>query len=102
MQRVVRRYSVLRREVAEHRALLGVLAAHNLETLRRESVPQRNALHKPFFSILLAINSPSAVFQPPLDRIVTFVVGNNGHLYDKYYNGQQWAWEVQGDPGGFL
>jgi len=32
---------------------LGVLAAHNLETLRRESVPQRNGLHKPFFSILL-------------------------------------------------
>jgi hypothetical protein len=32
---------------------LGVLAAHNLETLRRESVPKRNGLHKPFFSILL-------------------------------------------------
>jgi hypothetical protein len=33
--------------------LLGVLAAHNLETLRRESVPQRNGLQLPFFSSLL-------------------------------------------------
>jgi hypothetical protein len=32
---------------------LGVLAAHNLETLRRESVPQRNGLRNLFFSILL-------------------------------------------------
>src|SRR5260370_12384084 len=45
----------------------------------------------------LAEHSPSAVFQPPLDRIVTFVVGNDGHLYDKYYNGG-WIWESQGNP----
>jgi hypothetical protein len=29
------------------------LAAHNLETLRRDSVPKRNGLQEPFFSILL-------------------------------------------------
>jgi len=29
------------------------------------------------------------------------VVGNNGHLYDKYYNGG-WIWEDQGNPPGAL
>ncbi|MHC5714909.1 MAG: hypothetical protein ACYTX0_22875, partial [Nostoc sp.] len=41
----------------------------------------------------VAINSPGVVYQPTLDRISTFVVGSNGHLYDKFYNGSQWVWE---------
>ncbi|MEH1837937.1 MAG: hypothetical protein V7L20_04020, partial [Nostoc sp.] len=45
-----------------------------------------------------AINSPGVVYQPTLDRISTFVVGSNGHLYDKFYNGSQWVWEDQGTP----
>jgi hypothetical protein len=44
--------------------------------------------------------APSAVYQTALDRLVAFVVGNNGHLYDKYWNGHQWVWEDQGTPPG--
>jgi hypothetical protein len=52
-QRVVRRHSPLRREIAEHRALLGVWTAHKFKTLRRESVSPRNKSRRPFFGILL-------------------------------------------------
>ena len=45
--------------IPEHRALLGVLAAHNLETLRRKPVPQSNGLQKAFFSILLGYSDRS-------------------------------------------
>jgi hypothetical protein len=31
---------------------------------------------------------------------VCFVVGNNGHLYDDYWNGQVWVWEDRGLPPG--
>jgi hypothetical protein len=47
-----------------------------------------------------AINSPSVVYQPSLDRLSTFVVDNNGRLFDKYYNGHGWVWEDQGTPPG--
>jgi len=47
-----------------------------------------------------AIESPGVVYQPPLDRIAVFVVGSDGNLYDKYYNGTQWVWEAQGAPPG--
>ena len=44
--------------------------------------------------------SPSAVYQSKADRIAVFVVGNDGHLYDKYWNGSKWVWEDQGLPAG--
>jgi hypothetical protein len=43
---------------------------------------------------------PSALYQPTLDRITVFVMGDNGHLFDKYWNGRQWVWEDQGLPAG--
>ena len=46
-----------------------------------------------------ATSSPAVVYQPTLDRIVAFVVGANGRLYDKYYN-NGWIWESQGLPSG--
>jgi hypothetical protein len=48
-----------------------------------------------------AQHSPSTVYQPPLDRITTFVAASNGRLYDKYYN-NGWIWEAQGNPRGAL
>jgi hypothetical protein len=47
-----------------------------------------------------AINSPCAIYQPTLDRVVAFVVANDGHLYDKYWDGAQWRWEDLGKPTG--
>lgn len=46
--------------------------------------------------MLLVGSSP--IYQPTLDRISIFVNGSDGHLYDKYWNGSQWAWEDQGTP----
>jgi hypothetical protein len=43
------------------------LAAHNLETLRRESVRSRNGLHKPFFSILLRRKSIEQILSDRID-----------------------------------
>jgi hypothetical protein len=43
---------------------------------------------------------PTAVYQPTLDRIVVFVTGNDGHLYDKYWDGSAWVWQDQGIPPG--
>jgi hypothetical protein len=43
-----------------------------------------------------AVSSLGAVYQRTQDRLYCFVVGNNGRLYDKYWNGQQSAWEDQG------
>jgi hypothetical protein len=37
----------------------------------------------------------STVYQPTLDRIAVFVAGDDGHLYDKYWNGREWVWEDQ-------
>ena len=48
----------------------------------------------------VAPSAPSAVYQPTLDRIAVFVTGDNGHLYDKYWNGSAWVWEDQGMPPG--
>jgi hypothetical protein len=48
----------------------------------------------------VAINSPSVIYQPAIDRIVTFVVGSDGHVYDKYLDGRRWVWEDQGTPPG--
>jgi len=42
----------------------------------------------------------STVYQPPLDRITVFVASDNGHLYDKYWNGREWVWQDQGIPLG--
>ena len=33
-------------------------------------------------------------------RIYVFVVGGNGHLYVKYWNGAKWTWADQGAPSG--
>ena len=35
----------------------------------------------------------STIYQPPLDRITVFVASDNGHLYDKYWNGREWVWD---------
>ena len=40
----------------------------------------------------------SPIYQPTLDRISVFVAGNDGHLYDKYWNVSEWVWEDQGTP----
>jgi hypothetical protein len=47
-------------------------------------------------------STPSAIYQPPLDRIVVFAVARNGHLYDWFYDQQQSGWvpEDQGIPVG--
>ena len=42
----------------------------------------------------------STIYQPPLDRITVFVASDNGHLYDKYWNGREWVWQDQGIPLG--
>lgn len=42
--------------------------------------------------------SPSAVYQPTINRITCFVVGDDGQLYDKYYDGSQWQWQSLGSP----
>ena len=44
------------------------------------------------------VSYPAAVYQPSLDRIVVFVNGADGHLYDKYWDGSAWVWEGQGMP----
>jgi hypothetical protein len=33
-------------------------------------------------------------------RVYAFVVGENHHLYVKYWNGAKWAWAAQGTPPG--
>jgi hypothetical protein len=43
----------------------------------------------------------SAVYQSSLDRLICFVTGSDGHLYDKFWDGSQWVWEDQGPlPSG--
>ena len=42
---------------------------------------------------------PSAVYQSSIGRVVCFVTGDDGHLYDKFWDGSQWVWEDQGTPG---
>jgi hypothetical protein len=41
---------------------------------------------------------PSAVYQPTINRITCFVVGSDGQLYDKYYDGNEWLWQSLGSP----
>jgi hypothetical protein len=38
------------------------------------------------------------VYQASIDRLVVFVAGNDGSLYDKFWSGTQWVWEDQGTP----
>jgi hypothetical protein len=47
----------------------------------------------------LTENSPSPIYESAIDRVQVFVVGRDGDLYDKYYNGQQWVWEDRDNPG---
>jgi hypothetical protein len=47
-----------------------------------------------------SIATPSAVYDPTSNPITVFVVGNNGSLYDKYWNGSAWVWEPQKHPKG--
>jgi hypothetical protein len=54
----------------------------------------------PFGVEVYGSDRPSAVYQPTLNRLTVFVIGEDGHLYDKYWNGQQWVWEDQGLPPG--
>lgn len=46
----------------------------------------------------IVVNSPSVTYQSSIDRVIPFVVGRNGHLYDKYWTGTRWVWESQGTP----
>jgi hypothetical protein len=39
------------------------------------------------------------LYQPPLERISSFVGADDGHLYDLYYDGG-WIWEDQERPPG--
>jgi hypothetical protein len=43
--------------------------------------------------------SPGVVYQPPLERISSLVVADDGHPYDLYYDGG-WIWEDQERPPG--
>ncbi|MGO8844256.1 MAG: hypothetical protein ACLQFI_02695 [Methylocella sp.] len=45
-----------------------------------------------------AVSSPSATYQTSLDRVIAFVVGSDGNLYDTFWNGQKWVWEDRGTP----
>jgi hypothetical protein len=39
------------------------------------------------------VSSPSAVYNPDLDTINVFVLGDDGNLYDNYWDGSAWQWE---------
>jgi hypothetical protein len=39
----------------------------------------------------VTVFSPSAVYQAKIDRLVAFVVGTDGHLYDKFWDGTEWG-----------
>jgi hypothetical protein len=39
------------------------------------------------------------IYQSSINRVQVFVVGQDGDLYDLYYNGQRWVWEDQQNPG---
>jgi hypothetical protein len=45
---------------------------------------------------------PTAITFPKgrKQRVYAFVVGDNHHLYVKYWNGAKWAWAAQGTPSG--
>src|SRR5207245_1280397 len=45
---------------------------------------------------------PAAItfYRARKQRIYVFVVGGNGHLYVKYWNGAKWTWADQGAPSG--
>jgi hypothetical protein len=49
-------------------------------------------------AVTSAFAQQTVVYQSSIDRIVAFVAESDGHLYDKYWNGRQWAWEDQGVP----
>jgi hypothetical protein len=51
-------------------------------------------------TIVAAAGTASVIYQPTLDRIVVFVIADDGHLYDKYSDGKAWVWQDQGLPGG--
>jgi hypothetical protein len=38
------------------------------------------------------VSAPSAVYNPDRDSIDVFVTGDDGHLYDNYWDGSAWQW----------
>jgi hypothetical protein len=46
-------------------------------------------------------NTPSSVYQSSINRVMVFLIGDDGQLYDKFWNGQEWQWESQGAPTGY-
>jgi hypothetical protein len=62
-----------------------------------------------FFTLLLLapkevraqVETPSAVYQPTLQRTTVFVT-SAGHLFADYWNGTKWVWEDQGTPPGAI
>jgi hypothetical protein len=46
------------------------------------------------------VSSPSAVYNPDRDSIEVFVIGDDGNLYDNYWDGSAWQWAPLGAPAG--
>jgi len=46
------------------------------------------------------VSSPSAVYIPDRDSIEVFVIGDDGQLYDNYWDGSAWQWALLGAPVG--
>jgi hypothetical protein len=46
------------------------------------------------------LSPPAAVYQPPLDRVICFVVSSEGELLDVFWDGRNWVWEHHGRPFG--
>jgi hypothetical protein len=46
------------------------------------------------------VSEPSAVYNPDRDSIDVFVIGDDGNLYDNYWDGSAWQWAPLGAPLG--
>jgi hypothetical protein len=46
-----------------------------------------------------AHGTPAAAYQAGMDRLVAFVIGDNGRLYARYWSGMQWKWQDLSNPG---
>lgn len=46
-------------------------------------------------------NTPASVYQSSINRLMVFLIGDDGQLYDKFWDGAQWQWESQGVPTSY-
>ena len=60
------------------------------------------AISVPVAAGAINVSSPSAVYNPDLDTINVFVLGDDGNLYDNYWDGSAgaWQWENLRKPFG--